>query len=248
MGLLNIKNLTFKYKDKEVFNKLNLNIRKGSFTTIFGNNNSGKTTLVKLIMGLETSTNIYFEDKMINQENRQKIGVVWSNPSVMFMGNTVLEEISFPNYNQKDVLSIASELNIANALNKSISELTENEEYLVALATALIRKPKLLIFDGTLANFSHRYLKSLTKKGITIINFTTDPDEILLGTYTIFLNEGKVYFQGSLNKILNNLNKLEEFFGMPFIIELSEKLMFYDLIDKPYTSMQRLINDLWIAE
>lgn len=245
MGLLDIKNLTFKYNDKEVFNDLNLYIRKGSFTTIFGNNNCGKTTLVKLIMGLENTQSIYFNNHPLNRKNRSKIGVVWQNPRPMFMGRTVYEELSFLCYSEKEVLEIASELNMVDILNTPINKLSEKEEYLVALATALIRKPEILIFDGTLAYFSSRYIKSLNKKGLTIINLTTNPDELLLGTYTIFLTAGKVFFRGGRQRLLNNLENLEKQFSMPFIIDLSEKLMFYDLIDKPYTSMQKLIDDLW---
>ena len=51
-NIIRIEKLNFKYKDKQVFNNLDLNIEKGSFISIIGPNGSGKSTLIKILTGL----------------------------------------------------------------------------------------------------------------------------------------------------------------------------------------------------
>ena len=51
-NIVEMKKLDFKYGEKQIFDKLTLNIKKGSFTSIIGPNGSGKSTLMKLIVGL----------------------------------------------------------------------------------------------------------------------------------------------------------------------------------------------------
>ena len=61
MDILSIKNLTFRYNDKFIFDNFNLSIERGSWVTIAGSNGAGKTTLVKILAGLEKSySNITF--------------------------------------------------------------------------------------------------------------------------------------------------------------------------------------------
>ena len=50
--IIRIEKMSFKYKDKQIFNNLNLNIEKGSFVSIIGQNGSGKSTLIKILTGL----------------------------------------------------------------------------------------------------------------------------------------------------------------------------------------------------
>ena len=59
-NIIEINNLCFNYKDKIVFDKFNLNIERGSFTTIIGENDSGKTTLVKILTGILKYDGIQF--------------------------------------------------------------------------------------------------------------------------------------------------------------------------------------------
>ena len=69
MDIIEIKNLSFRYKDKFIFEDFSLFINRGSWVTIAGPNGAGKTTLVKLIAGLEKS---YSTIKIFNMDVNKK--------------------------------------------------------------------------------------------------------------------------------------------------------------------------------
>lgn len=260
MGIIDINALSFSYKDNNVFNNLNLTIKKGSFTTIIGNNKSGKTTLIKLLLGFEKSKGINIFEKPLNgniRKVRNQIGTVFENPSVFFVFDTVQKEISFSmlhlNLSNEEkvnkILDIAKELEIEHLLDLNPITLSLEEQYLVALASCLVSDPKIIILDNVLSKVNKNVLKVLkkfNKDGVTIVNFTTNPEEILLSSYSIFLNQGEVIFSGTNKKLLNHLDVFDTLkMDLPFILDLSEKLMFYNLIDKKYTNMEKLVDDIW---
>ena len=69
MGVIDIKNLSFRYKKNFVFDNFSLSIDKGSWVTIAGPNGSGKTTLVKILAGLLKN---YSSIKILNKEYNKK--------------------------------------------------------------------------------------------------------------------------------------------------------------------------------
>ena len=82
MNIIDIKNLNFKYGEKQIFHDFNLEIKESAYTTIIGLNGSGKSTLIKIILGLlKYDGDIKIDDLVLNKENikeiRKKIGVVF---------------------------------------------------------------------------------------------------------------------------------------------------------------------------
>ena len=70
MDIIEIKNLNFKYNDKEIFNNFNLKIKKTTFTTIIGLNGSGKSTLIRILLGLlNYNGEIIIDGLTLNKEN-----------------------------------------------------------------------------------------------------------------------------------------------------------------------------------
>ena len=261
MGVIEVHDLIFKYQDHLVFNKLNLNIKKGSFTTIIGNNGSGKSTLVKLLLGFEKSEGIYAFDKPVEDNLwyiRRNIGVIFENPAEMFIENTLEKEmvLSLKHLSldkdtlQKKILTVTKELDIENLLTMDPHFLNKEQQYLAAFAICLVTEPKIIIIDDALSTLSNdrviKLLKKINKKGTTIINLTTDAEEILYGDNIIFIKDHKNIFSGTKAKLLKNLDVFKEYkIEMPFIIDLSDKLMFYNLLDKRYTNMGTLVNSIW---
>ncbi len=261
MGVIEIRDLIFKYQDNLIFDKLNLNIKEGSFTTIIGNNGCGKSTLVKLLLGFEKSHGIYIFDKPLEDNLwfiRRKVGVIFENPASIFVCNTVEKEIALSlKYLQLDnkdlqrkILSIVKELEIEHLLAENPMLLNKEDQCLVAFASCLVTDPEIIIIDDTLSVLSSdtvlKVLKKLNKKGKTIINLTTNEDEILYSNNVVFIKDGKNIFFGTKAKLLNHLDIFEECqIELPFIIDLSNKLMFYELIDKRYTNIGSLVNNLW---
>lgn len=254
MGVVEIKDLSFNYDDKKIFDKLNLFIKKGSFVTILAGNGKGKTTFIKLLLGFAHSSGIKVFDKPLNEHIRyvrQNVSVVFERPS--FIEDTVQKEIGLSLLGRgftemeitQKVLSLTKKLGISHLLATNPIELNLEEAYLVSFACAIISKPKILIIDNVLNYFDIKILKNLNKQGITIINLTTNSEEIFYGNYIFFIDK-KVVFAGTVKKLLNNLDVFEKTkTELPFIIDLSNKLMFYSLTDKRYINVEKLVNDVW---
>lgn len=267
MNIIDIRNLTFKYEEKLIFDKFNLSIEENSFTTIIGLNGSGKSTLIKILLGLlpadgEIKINDMLLEKNSIKEIRKLIGVVFENPDNQFVAETVMDDIAFSlenlQFKPRDirikVKDIANYLGISHLLEREPHSLSGGEKQLVALASALVHDPKILILDEALTmvdvkirNQIYKILKEINEtKGITIINVTHDIDELLYGKDIIVIDDGNVILKGSKEEVLLEekvFNKLG--LELPFMVSLSIKLMYYDLIDKLYFDMNEMVNAIW---
>lgn len=258
-----VKNLNFSYGNKVILKDLNFEIEKNTITTIIGPNGSGKSTLVKILVGLlKSSGTIKIEDMLLVKENireiRKNIGVVFENPDNQFVAETVMDDIAFTlenmNYNKKEIKEkvekIAEYLNITDILEVNPHLLSGGKKQMVALGSALVHNPKILILDEALTyvdNFEkeniYKVLTDLKKKGLTIINVTHDIEETLFSDNIIVLNNGIVFNGRKEDLYKSDIKKLG--FDLPFIVELSNRLIFYDLIDRIYYDMEELVNTLW---
>lgn len=266
MNIISINDLNFKYKDKIIFKNLNLDIKENTITTIMGKNGSGKTTLIKMLVGLIPSNNkIKFNDKIITNKNiksiRKKIGIVFENPDNQFVGDTVLEDLVFTLENMKykkknirnRVLEIVNYLKLENIVNEDPHSLTNNQKQLVNLASALIHEPKLLILDEAFTYLDpydkdniFNILQELKKEGLTIIIVTNDIEDTTVSDEIIVLNNQNVYLNGKKEEIYKEEKKLRELgFSLPFMVELSNRLKFYGLIENTIYDMKEMVDTLW---
>lgn len=268
-NIISISNLNYKYDDKIIFSDFNLEVTKESFLTILGASGSGKTTLVKILMGLiKTSDdeNIIIDNIVLNENNikkmRKKIGVIFENIDLNFVVDNVYDNIAFTLENmsyttkqiKSQVVEIAQYLNIEKLLDNNISELSGGEKQLVAIASILVNNPKIIILDESLSNLDgiaknniYSLLKKLNKeKNITIINIANDTNDSLFGTHIAIMSNGKVL----INDKKENVYKEEKIFKqakleLPFIVDLSIKLKYYELVDKIILDENKLVNELW---
>ena len=100
MDIIEINNLSFRYKNQFIYDDFSLSIKKGDWVTIAGPNGSGKSTLVKLLAGLEKSySDINIFGKGLNKKNlfniRKEIGYVFDIPENFFACETVEDELAF---------------------------------------------------------------------------------------------------------------------------------------------------------
>jgi len=261
---ISVENLNFKYKDKVIFENLNLKIKKNKITSIIGPNGSGKSTLVKIILGIlnfeGTVTVEQYHVKENIREIRKNIGVVFENPDNQFIAETVFEDIAFTLENMKDskknikekVLEIAEYLNITDILKFNPRNLNNSQKQLVALASALVHQPRILILDEALTYVDPiikdrilEILKELNENGMTIINITNDIEETLISDEIIVINK-KIVLNGSKEKIYKEEKILNDLgFKLPFMVELSNRLKFYDLIDHVVYDMKEMVDLLW---
>jgi ABC-type Mn2+/Zn2+ transport system ATPase subunit len=188
VGLIQITNLSTRYGNETVLDKINLEINQGEFVVLCGSNGSGKSTFVKAILGLiESSSHI-----MINsQEWSQKLvarhfGYV---PQYINIDRnfpiTVREIIELECRNAKEChMSPVDHLNYLSAsylVDRKLSELSGGELQRVLIARALVNDPEILILDEPINNLDAKtqrelfsLLVELNKKGQTIILISHD--------------------------------------------------------------------------
>ncbi|HHW69166.1 MAG TPA: ATP-binding cassette domain-containing protein [Tenericutes bacterium] len=265
--IISIKNLSFKYDKTSIFDKFNLNIKRGSVTTILGANGSGKTTLLKLILGIyEFDGEIYIDNILLSKKTkkdiRKKIGVVFDKPENSFVSDIVIDDIVFSlenlNYSKEEIEDRINEisklLNIDKLLYKRVNELSGGEKQLVAIASALSHNPEILIFDEAFSMLDlytkekiFEVIKDLHKKtNITIINITHSSNDCLYGDTIIVLDEGRLILKGDTKRVLEEEKMFEKLgLELPFMASLSIKLKYYGLVDEIILDMDEMVNKLW---
>ena len=124
-----------------------------------------------------------------------------------------------------------------------IDDLNIHEKVTISLVNALVNKYEIIVLDDVYNLIDIDILKKL--KDITVINITSDIESTLISNEVIFIDK-KVVLKGSSKKVLTCESEINDLgFKLPFIIELSNRLKFYDLIDKDYYDMKLLVDELW---
>lgn len=194
--MIKLVNVTKCFSDgsnvRYIFKNCNFEFKKGSTTAIVGRSGLGKTTLVKLILGI-TSLNegdilvcgsSVLDMKNLSKVRRRNIGCVFQNFNLI-SGFTVKENILLPRYffenGENNINEICNTLGLSKEmLSKSIDKISGGEKQRVALARALINNPEILIADeptGNLDAANEQNIIELLKRineelGITIIIVT----------------------------------------------------------------------------
>ncbi|MDU6759224.1 MAG: ABC transporter ATP-binding protein [Streptococcus parasanguinis] len=194
--MIKLVNVTKCFSDgsnvRYIFKNCNFEFKKGSTTAIVGRSGLGKTTLVKLILGI-TSLNegdilvcgsSILDMKNLSKVRRRNIGCVFQNFNLI-SGFTVKENILLPRYffenGENNINEICNTLGLSKEmLSKSIDKISGGEKQRVALARALINNPEILIADeptGNLVADNEQNIIELLKRineelGITIITVT----------------------------------------------------------------------------
>lgn len=194
--MIKLVNVTKCFSDgsnvRYIFKNCNFEFKKGSTTAIVGRSGLGKTTLVKLILGI-TSLNegdilvcgsSVLDMKNLSKVRRRNIGCVFQNFNLI-SGFTVKENILLPRYffenGENNIDEICNTLGLSKEmLSKSIDKISGGEKQRVALARALINNPEILIADeptGNLDAANEQNIIELLKRineelGITIITVT----------------------------------------------------------------------------
>lgn len=194
--MIKLVNVTKCFSDgsnvRYIFKNCNFEFKKGSTIAIVGRSGLGKTTLVKLILGI-TSLNegdilvcgsSILDMKNLSKVRRRNIGCVFQNFNLI-SGFTVKENILLPRYffenGENNINEICNTLGLSKEmLSKSIDKISGGEKQRVALARALINNPEILIADeptGNLDAANEQNIIELLKRineelGITIITVT----------------------------------------------------------------------------
>jgi len=246
--VLRIQNLKY----EAIINDLNIELKSNTFNILLGKNSSGKTTLVNCISNIyKYSGNIY---KSISDK---EIGIVTEKNKLL--SGTVLYNLKYPLINlgkkrgiDEIVNSFSKKYGINHLLYKDINELSKSEYKLIQILVSLIHDPKLFIIDDTLEDLDSlirlkiiNNLKDLSKD-ICVFWLTSNSDYLEYADNIILYDSGVIkeiitYKQVySKEKLFNSLG-----FKLPFNVEFSNKLKFYNLISDDFKNIDEVVNEIW---
>ncbi len=236
-GSIKFKNVCLKYPETNIHALINVNfeINKGEALGIIGSVGSGKSSLLELIVRNydSDSGDIYIDNKNIKTHNlsllREKIGYV--PQSTFLFSDTIFNNISFGNINsneedikyyskiaciEKDILSFPEKY--SSILGERGINLSGGQKQRLAIARALIKKPKILILDDSLSALDteteRKVLDNLENKvkGITKIIVSHRISTIQKCNLIIVLNEGKLSQIGNHSKLIKENGYYKETF------------------------------------
>lgn len=227
---IEVRGLCKKIGSQEILRGVDLSVRQGEGLTIIGGSGTGKSVFLKLVMGLmnATSGSIVVDGQEITTLNerklgphRRKIGILFQD-GALFDSLTVAENVAFPlreaGERNRDKIAAAvgaalEAVNLADAHKKLPSELSGGMRKRVALARAVIHKPKCVLYDEPTSgldpivadSIDHLIRRTQKSLGITSIVVTHDMHSIpTVADRVVYLREGLVYFTGTPRELFDS--------------------------------------------
>ena len=205
----------------------------------------GKSTLAKVLSGLETPTKgqVYIDevntiDKKEFLSIRKKVGMVFQNPENQILFNNVFDDIAFTmknlkieNYEEK-IKKALKELEMEEYLNSESYNLSLGQKQRVTIAGVIATNPKYLILDEPTTMIDpqgkeeiYKLIKKLKEQNYTIIYITNLIDEILMSDRVIVIENGEIINNFKKTNILNQIEFLKEHgIKIPELVDLVYKL------------------------
>ena len=244
--MISVKNVYYKPKDNNyVLTNINFSVNDGEIVAIVGKNGSGKSTIGRLIAGINKlkEGKITIDDLDIsNSKNfdaiREKIGIVFQNPENQIIFNNIYDELSFSlkglpkDEINKKIDSALDKVGMLSVKNTDLYSLSLGQKQRIMIAEVLAKDPKYIILDEPTTMIDskgkekiYEIIKNLKKQGYTIICITNLADEILLADRTLILDDGKIVYEIEKKDLISKANILSEY-GIvePTLLKIITKL------------------------
>ena len=238
---LSLKNISKKYKDKEILKNISFDIKEGELVCILGPSGCGKTTLLNIIGGFvsDYSGNVVLSNENINNipPERREIATVFQSYG-LFTHKNVIDNVSYglkllkidKNTREKRAQEMLEKVGLAGYDKKKIKELSGGEQQRVAIARSMVLNPKLLLLDEPLSNLDvhlrdvmRKEIKRIQKQfGVTMIIVTHDQEDAFkLADRVIVINEGHIEQIGTPEELYKQpkSNFISSFIGENNIID-----------------------------
>ncbi|WOS62723.1 ABC transporter ATP-binding protein [Sinorhizobium fredii] len=237
MSFLKISNLRKSYGSLEILKDINIEIEQGGFLVLVGPSGCGKSTLLNTIAGLEpiTSGDIAIDGRSVSglHPSKRDIAMVFQSyalyPNMTVAGNIAfgMEIRGVPKEErEKAIRQVADMLQIGHLLERKPGQLSGGQRQRVAMGRALVRDPKLFLFDEPLSNLDAKLrvdmrteIKRLHHRmKTTIVYVTHDQIEAMtLATKIAVLKDGVLQQFGTPAEIYNNPANMfvADFMGSP---------------------------------
>ncbi|MEN3186195.1 MAG: ABC transporter ATP-binding protein [Atribacterota bacterium] len=224
--MLELRNISKIFGDIVAVDGLNLEVQDGEFFVILGPTGAGKTTTLRIVMGLEKpdSGEVYYDGQEITH-----VAPPLRNFAFMFESHNlypvlnVYDNLAFPLRSplfrvpedevKRRVENIARELHITHLLKRKVSHLSGGEQQRVALGRALVRRPRIYILDEPISSLDYKLREELQTEfkriheeyGITILSATHDNISAMAMASRIGIMEhGRIIQVGSPREVYIN--------------------------------------------
>jgi len=255
MKTLKIEELSKNFGTTEVLKKINLDIDEGNFLVLLGPSGCGKSTLLNIIAGLETINegSVYIDDYNVSkvEPKDRNIAMVFQSyalyPSMNVKENMIFglkQAKASKEKIEEQLKKVSSFLKVDELLNRKPSQLSGGQRQRVAIGRALVREPRIFLFDEPLSNLDaklrvemRREIKKLHQTlKTTVVYVTHDQTEAMsLGTKIAIMNHGVIQQNDTPEIIYNKPSNtfVADFIGSPSmnlikgkIIKKSDQILF----------------------
>lgn len=271
--IITLENVSFQYESNEAYalKDVSFDIFEGEWLAIVGHNGSGKSTMAKLLNGLQFPKvgEITVCGMRLNEESvwdiRRQLGMVFQNPDNQFVGTTVQDDVAFGLENGgipqeemvKRVEDSLKKVKMDSFLNQEPHHLSGGQKQRVAIAGVLALRPSIIILDEATSMLDPRGREEVLEtvrllkeeKLLTVISITHDLEEAAKADRIIVMNKGMVYREGTPEKIFSMDDELIQLgLDIPFSVKMSKAIrqMGIDL-SKQYLSEEELVTELWTS-
>jgi len=239
-----IKNLSKSFDDLVVLDEVSLDIKEGENVVVFGRSGSGKSVLLKCIVKLmePDSGDIFVEgqnirnlsDKKLN-ELRKYIGFLFQS-AALYDSMSVRENLEFPlvrNFNftpserEKKIKEVLEKVSLEDSIDKMPSELSGGMKKRIGLARTIITEPRLICYDEPTTGLDPITTKEISQlivelqKDLHTTSIIVTHDLIcakIIATHAIVLKDGKIRYEGNLDKLTSNDDPfIKDFFSNDII-------------------------------
>ncbi|MCB0744059.1 MAG: ATP-binding cassette domain-containing protein [Ignavibacteriae bacterium] len=240
VNIIKIRNLCKRFGDKVVLDDISLDVEKGENLVVFGRSGTGKSVLLKCIIGLlaPDSGKVFIKEKDVTILSAKELNKVRRFTSFLFQGAalydsmTVRENLKFSLQRNVDISDEDAEVKVVNtlklvsleeAIDKMPSELSGGMKKRIGLARSIITDPEIMFYDEPTTGLDPISSKEISelildlqkKLNMTSIIVTHDLNcAHIISDRTIFLKDGKIAYQGKIEELAVSQDKfLKNFFS-----------------------------------
>ncbi|MEH7352517.1 energy-coupling factor ABC transporter ATP-binding protein [Neobacillus drentensis] len=272
-SIVSLKGVSFQYDSQERYalNNVTFDIYDGEWLAIVGHNGSGKSTMAKLLNGLQfpQQGEITVSGKQLNEESiwdvRKEIGMVFQNPDNQFVGTTVQDDVAFGLENNgihrdemvQRVEDSLRKVKMDQFLYQEPHHLSGGQKQRVAIAGVLALRPSIIILDEATSMLDPRGREEVLEtvrvlkeeKSLTVISITHDLEEAAKADRIIVMNKGEVFREGIPEEIFSMDEQLIQLgLDIPFSVKMSKAFRQKGIeLSKHYLSEEELVTELWTS-
>jgi phospholipid/cholesterol/gamma-HCH transport system ATP-binding protein len=241
--MIRLNNISLDYDERHILKNVSLTVEKGTTSVILGSSGAGKSTILKVILGLTDikSGEVFINGKSIYQINEKELLKVRRKIGIVFQGNALFDSLNvrenvsyFLAYENKlsereineKVKEMLSFVNLEDTQELYPDQLSGGMKKRIAIARALAAGPEIILFDEPTTGLDPinskaileliNKLKSLGKTSIVVTHILNDA--VFIADNMTVINEGEIFASGSVREILKSDNSfIQKFFYEIFL-------------------------------